>query len=529
MSSSGDAENEEFFRYSGGRWLWDEEKQLRDRYKRFNISELKNIAAKTVGSHACVSMIKLAEGGFNKVFRLMMDDGNVVIARIPNPNAGPSFRTTASEVATIDFARDILAVPVPKVLSWSGNANNPVESEYILMEEANGTPLHELWDGFELHDKLKIVDEIVALEKKLLSISFTRYGNLYYAADAFPGCEKAEIDGEALQSQRDETERRFAIGPVVDTNFWIHGRGGMKIDRGPWKHPEDYLKAIGLREIEWLRCHAAPKHGPGMFSDSAAQNTPSCHIALYEKFISVADALLPKKRDLVRSTLWHWDIRASNLFVRNGQITSVIDWQDVWAGPLFLQARHPHLIRYNGEVMLKLPPKYEGLADEAEKARIRAQVEKSLALWVYESETRKSNPILHELFHMPQWHLRRDAVNFAANTWERDIVPFRECLIRIVRHWNEITNETPCPISFTDEELEAHYRDAEGWNEQADFWDSLEHLVHRDGWTSNETYDQALELFAELREQGLQNLSGEERRAFEQQTRWASRANPKVL
>jgi len=41
------------------------------------------------------------------------------------------------------------------------------------MEEANGTPLCEVWDGLELHDKLKIVDDIVGIEKKLLSISFT--------------------------------------------------------------------------------------------------------------------------------------------------------------------------------------------------------------------------------------------------------------------------------------------------------------------------------------------------------------------
>ncbi|QSS59075.1 hypothetical protein I7I51_08507 [Histoplasma capsulatum] len=36
-----------------------------------------------------------------------------------------------------------------------------------------------------------------------------------------------------------------------------------------------------------------------------------------------------------------------------------------------------------------------------------------------------------------------------------------------------------CPITFSDEELKSHYRDAEGWNEIADFWDSLDGFVHR--------------------------------------------------
>jgi len=83
--------------------------------------------------------------------------------------------------------------------------------------------------------------------------------------------------------------------------------------------------------------------------------------------------------------------------------------------------------------MLKLPEHYDALVDEEEKARIRAQVERSLALWVYESETKMSNPILHELFHLPQWRTRRDMVEFASNMWEGDILPFRQCLIRIVR------------------------------------------------------------------------------------------------
>jgi hypothetical protein len=69
----------------------------------------------------------------------------------------------------------VLELPVPKVLSWSGEAENPVGSEYILMEEANGRQLGENWDDMDLHDKLKIVEEIVAIEKKFLSLSFSQY------------------------------------------------------------------------------------------------------------------------------------------------------------------------------------------------------------------------------------------------------------------------------------------------------------------------------------------------------------------
>jgi len=105
----------------------------------------------------------------------------------------------------------------------------------------------------------------------------------------------------------------------------------------------------------------------------------------------------------------------------------------VWAAPLFLQARYPQLIRYNGDILLKLPENYETLVDEEEKARIRAQVSRSLVQLVYESDTKTSNPILHKLFHFPQWRTRRDTVEFASDTWGGDILPFRQCLIRIAR------------------------------------------------------------------------------------------------
>jgi hypothetical protein len=99
------SEHEDFFRYTSGRWLWDEQEQLRDRYHVFNVAELQRVAAKSVGSKSCASMTKLAEGQYNKDFRLVMNDGKVVIARLPNPNTVPSFYATASEVATMEFVR----------------------------------------------------------------------------------------------------------------------------------------------------------------------------------------------------------------------------------------------------------------------------------------------------------------------------------------------------------------------------------------------------------------------------------------
>jgi hypothetical protein len=95
-----------------------------------------------------------------------------VYLSIRSANAGPPKLTTASEVATMEFARTILNIPVPQVLAWRATDQNPVQAEYIIMEEASGSQLHEVWQDLPLRKKVDIIREFVDIERKLLSISF---------------------------------------------------------------------------------------------------------------------------------------------------------------------------------------------------------------------------------------------------------------------------------------------------------------------------------------------------------------------
>lgn len=66
MSTESACKYTEFFRYTSGRWLWNEEEQLLDRYKAFNVPELQRVAAESVRANRCVSMTKWGEGSYNK-------------------------------------------------------------------------------------------------------------------------------------------------------------------------------------------------------------------------------------------------------------------------------------------------------------------------------------------------------------------------------------------------------------------------------------------------------------------------------
>lgn len=96
-------ENQDFFRYTAGRFLFDETNQMACRHVKFDMNALVRIAASSIASRSCVAVRKLSEGQYNKAFLLTTDDGKRVVAKVPNPNAGRAHYTTASEVATLDF------------------------------------------------------------------------------------------------------------------------------------------------------------------------------------------------------------------------------------------------------------------------------------------------------------------------------------------------------------------------------------------------------------------------------------------
>lgn len=98
-------DNEDFFRYTRDRFVRNEQHEMSQRYRCYNIIELARIAAEAVGSKSCVEIEKYTDGSYNRALLLTMGDGKQAVAKIPNPNAGRPHFTTASEVATMDFVR----------------------------------------------------------------------------------------------------------------------------------------------------------------------------------------------------------------------------------------------------------------------------------------------------------------------------------------------------------------------------------------------------------------------------------------
>ncbi|KAL4935412.1 hypothetical protein BDV06DRAFT_217450 [Aspergillus oleicola] len=215
------AEEAELYKYQRYRWLTGEPEKLASRYREFRLPVLIKAALK-VTNHGATECVK--------AFVRSMSTGQDIVARIPNSNAGPKFYTVASEVATRQFLRDCLAIPVPRIHAWSTDESNPVGAEYILEEKAQGQSLGLIWGQLSIDSKHAIVKQVVAIEKKLASVAFPRHGCLYYQSHLESRPQKPAFTTIPKQVN---VLGGFAVGPLTDPTLWQGQRATMNLNRGP--------------------------------------------------------------------------------------------------------------------------------------------------------------------------------------------------------------------------------------------------------------------------------------------------------
>jgi hypothetical protein len=189
-----------------------------------------------------VKILKLLESDHNKVFLFTMNDGDELIARLPNPNAGSNFYTTASEIATRRLLQATCDVPIPDVWDWDFRDRNTVGAEWIVEEKATGEPLRKFWFTMKRKAQLDIVRQIVDLEAKLAFLKFSSHGSIYlrrwlsskqtsYIQMVSP---HAVLNRSSLEYSKG-LWRQYAIGPSTDRKLYRGPGDFTKQFRGPCK------------------------------------------------------------------------------------------------------------------------------------------------------------------------------------------------------------------------------------------------------------------------------------------------------
>ncbi|KAE8130873.1 kinase-like domain-containing protein [Aspergillus pseudotamarii] len=488
LSTTPQALHEEFFRNTSRRWIFDETDRLNERYVKFRPRELQRIAGEVMQQDSCPDIAKLAEGGFNKVFTLRATNGREVIARIPTPIAGPARYTTASEVATMDFLRTVLKLPVPEVFTYSITSDNPVGAEYILMERVEGESLSSRWLSLTTDEMKDIMTQIADIERKIFDFSFPAYGSLYY---------KKDLDGETQIPIMDD----FVVGPVSTRQFWHGERSKTEIDRGPWLSPVDCVTSAARREMAVIQHHAKAQPRQTFLLPTDYNIHPSEHSSLLSQFLQLAPHLT-RPGSYSAPTLRHPDLSLSNILLapRSSKIISIIDWQDAAIFPRFIQAGYPAFCEHDPSQpqslhVPSLPDNFDEMSiDEQKQAKVIFRLEE--ANLYYTAATGVHNDKHMDVLKAPHLGMQQYLIHQTGYPWDADIINLRAALVGIttLSVWSKISSAV-CPVVFSDEEREAAIADSREWNESEQLLSQVrEHLsIDPEGGTGPDNFGRAVE------------------------------------
>jgi hypothetical protein len=159
-----------------------------------------------------------------------MEDGFEVVAKLPTPIAGPSHYLTSSEVATMEFLRQELSFPIPRIYGWNSSSSptpNPVGAEYIIMERVHGVELSLCWKTLTRKQRLMIIKQLCQYESTLFTTTFSHYGSLYYRSNLSPEQQSPQLGRGEL----------WCVGPTADPSFWHGERKDLDLKRGPCNIP----------------------------------------------------------------------------------------------------------------------------------------------------------------------------------------------------------------------------------------------------------------------------------------------------
>ncbi|PWY90362.1 kinase-like protein [Aspergillus sclerotioniger CBS 115572] len=483
------------FRYTSGRWIFNEHLRLAERFLEFDVSALQNVIS--AASRHSISDLrafrKLSEGGFNRVFEATFSDGKHVIARLPYPSTVPEHYTVASEAATLDYLR-LHGIFTPEVYAWCSTKANPVGTEYIIMEKLDGIPLGDKWFTLTPKEQHKVMNQIIEWEARLMSLQFPASGSLYYTKD---------LSSESRVQLAEPNGMAFCIGPAAHYSWWHDKRDLLNIDRGP----------SGERELAWTKAYAKPR----LSYDRLYRETyhfkplsPDSHITDLTNYLKMIPCLgYASDSTLNRPVMRHPDLQPNNILVSDANdILGIIDWQHCSILPLGIAAGIPaHFQNYGDpesemlkQPQLSVPPDYDSLP-KYEQASLLETRRKRMIHFLYAALTKRLNKEHYDAIFDQSVILRQRLFKNAGTPWEGDSISLRAELIRSIQNWATITQTTDpnqsksvppaTPVDYSEEtvretlDLDARQKEADIAMEQ--MRDALG--VDILGWVPNDDYD----------------------------------------
>ncbi|WEW59407.1 hypothetical protein PRK78_004879 [Emydomyces testavorans] len=480
--------------YIDGRFLHQDTLQRKSRYIEFNFDQLCRIAIEQCEDASGIARYERKEGGYNRVFILTMNTGKRVVARIPTRVAGPSCLITNSEVATVTYCmfesklppvkvKTKLSLPVPQILAWSDDPDNPTGTAYIIQEHVEGVQLHEKWPDLNSKEHMLCTKALSLKIRDMANLDFPAFGNIYFA--------DVPIDPKLKIPLQDG----FCIGPYCSPLFWNCGPGEPELygppstNLGPWTTLSDYV--AGLIDVALARLPA--EH------DSTKDRLPfrgsiKDHKYLLQKCHETMQKLTEDERFQAAAipALVHADYNKRNIYVSPDDPTvqtGLIDWQLTCVEPAFIYS----LTTPDFASLPVVDPSEEGEAQQKSDDEKRLLKDLSICYQTYDVIMQLKTPKLRPARLLDSSLFR--PFQYCYTTWRDGIPAIRQELLDLKALWVELKLRGECPYSPSKEELATHTQQFEDFEtmQKLKTWLKIQMQTTSDGWVPNEVWDAAKE------------------------------------
>ncbi|KAJ5139197.1 uncharacterized protein N7515_004045 [Penicillium bovifimosum] len=492
MSSMGG--RPDLFEYTSGRFLFNEELRRAERRIQFDVDALARAACHSAGRHVndVASITKLAEGGFNRVLQVTFEDGYAVLARLPYKTTVPKYYAVASEAATLALL-GAHGVPVPKVLAYSPDQTNAVGTEYILLEKLEGTPLGDQWFSMDTKTRVKVMRQIVDLERQFMSIHFPASGSLYHRRD-LDGSQHSILVSDDI-----------VVGPTAQLEWWYRERASLKVDRGPWDTFSACFEAPAKREIEFCKIFGKPRLHVERYLREIHEFrnlSPIPYQHLLTNYLTLAPDLdIPSGHPMSRPTLRHPDFSPNNILVNpSNDVVGIIDWQHAVILPLCLCAGIPDHFQNWGDPLsetlskpeVRLPENFDKLSSE-EQATVQETMWRRIVHFYYAALTMNPLPDHFDAIRAENCMLREKLFHHALAPWEGDSISLKHTMSYVLQNWplsleGVLTRSVECPIQFSEEEMQKCSEDYRQEQEKLQELGEMREVIGTDalGWVPDE-------------------------------------------
>lgn len=448
----------------------------------------------------------------------------------------PSFYATASEAATMDFARNILKMPVPRVLAWSAHADSAfhgVGSEFLLMEQTPGVNLDSRWYNLRSDDWISLIQETVQLTNRFTSHHFSQIGSIFYKEDVDPSLRNRPLyaDGDV----HNEASDRFRIGPLVDWETWRGSRMSLcDADRGPCSRSPpfllryahlatigtdegSYLCAVIRNEQRWLQTVARlPPMGSPFRRIFEAEPVDEV-VSLLDQLLDMIyfGRLVP---EIITPVLWHPRLDGENIMITEEsppKITGLLGWRGAAVRPLFLNACYAEFCVYDGDAIKiergvlevpQLPAGFDSL-EPAEKAAVRRERDLALRQKYYEAQMKKTSPDQWSALTFPFTPSLVRGIHSALQTRYTGTFRLRKSILELRSIWHELFPE--CTIYLPKVSYSEDYLEEMGRKLEQHVWHTLgrNEITKRlgvrrgsEGWVPIERFEEAKRINKSQRE-----------------------------